>query len=190
MELKGSHYAVHRHWSLGPLLNHMNPFHPITIRPLLKLSLHLCLQIPSVFFPSGFSDWIFVCLQSYTLWFDYVNNIWWKNTSFEALHYLFLSGFSDSIFVCLQSYILWFDYVNNTWWKNTSFEALHYSFLSSSLVISSIFAVTFLTASFVHTAFFFLLQNRHTWPLCGTGTFGKVWSAFGQHEIQCKMKSE
>jgi hypothetical protein len=56
METKGS-LPRSQELSTIPLLNHMNPVHalPLCLQSILILSSHLCLDLLSGFFPSGFT---------------------------------------------------------------------------------------------------------------------------------------
>jgi len=81
------HYAVHRHLPLSPVLNQMNSICPISIKPILKLTLHVWLH-PKCFLAFRFSRESvyallsthvgYLCLRCYTLWFDHANRIWWR----------------------------------------------------------------------------------------------------------------
>jgi hypothetical protein len=59
------HYRVHKSPTLVSILSQINPMHtiPSYLRCILILSIHLCLGLPTVLFPSGFPHQYPICIH-------------------------------------------------------------------------------------------------------------------------------
>ena len=146
------HYAVYRHLPLGPVLNQMNSVHPVSIRPILKLTLHLCL-CPKCFLPFRFS---------------------------RESKYALLSAHAG--YLCMQSDALWFDHANHMCWRTQILKLITVHFSPSKFLFPPrlpLYPSPFISCT---PMFFTLLQSRHAprFMWCGQvwQNLGCMWAAW------------